>query len=96
MLDKIKMWILGSVIVKKVIQKVAKHAATALIGFLNSNWVAATVFPILVSLGISVDFDKLETGMIVLLTGLLGGLWNFIDHRFFNKSKVVPSELKAA
>lgn len=87
MIDKIKMWLLGSVIVKKVIQKIAKHATTALVGLLNSGWTAKVLVPILASLGIDINFDEFQVGMVVLLTGLLGGLWNFIEHRFFSKTK---------
>jgi hypothetical protein len=87
MFDKLKSWIIGSVIVKKVIQKVAKHASTALVGILSSGWAAKILVPILAQLGVSINFDEFQAGMIVLLTGLLGGLWNYIDHRFFNKTE---------
>lgn len=84
-MDKLKSWILGSVIMKKVIQKVAKHGATALVGLLSSVVFTGKVKPILDSLGIVIDVSQLEAGLIVLITGLLGGLWNFIDHRFIKK-----------
>lgn len=70
---------------KKVIQKIAKHGTTALVGLLSSVVFTAKVKPILDSLGIVIDISQLEAGLVVLITGLLGGLWNFIDHRFFNK-----------
>ncbi len=89
-MDKIKSWILGSVIMKKVIQKVAKHGATAIIGLLSSVVFIGKVKPILDSLGIVIDQGQLETGLIVLFTGLMGGLWNFIDHRFIKKGQTEP------
>jgi len=89
MIDKLKEWIIGSVIVKKVIQKVAKHGTTALVGILTSGWCSKILVPILNQLGISINFDEFQAGMIILLTGLLGGLWNYIDHRFFNKAEPV-------
>lgn len=85
MLDKLKAWIIGSVIMKKVVQKVAKHAATALMGLLSSIIFTDKVKPVLDSLGITIDQSELGAGLVVLITGLLGGLWNFIDHRFLNK-----------
>jgi hypothetical protein len=76
---------------KKVIQKVAKHGATAIIGLLSSVVFIGKVKPILDSLGIVIDVGQLQAGIIVLLTGLLGGLWNFIDHRFI---KTPPAPAK--
>lgn len=86
MINKIKTWIIGSVIVRKVIQKVAKHGTTAVLGLLNSGWAAEVLVPILNQLGISINYDAFQTGMVVLITGLMGGLWNFIEHRFFKKA----------
>jgi hypothetical protein len=73
-----------------VIQKVAKHGATAIIGLLSSVVFIGKVKPILDSLGIVIDQGQLETGLIVLFTGLMGGLWNFIDHRFIKKGQTEP------
>lgn len=89
MFDKLKSWVLGNVIVKKVIQKVAKHGATALLGFLNAPWASKVLVPILNQIGVNIDFDQFEKGMVVLLTGLLGGLWNYINHRFLLKTAPV-------
>jgi len=94
MFDKLKMWIIGSVIMKKVILKVAKHGTTALLGLLNSGWVAQVVIPILNQLGITIDYVQFQAGLVVLLTGLLGGLWNYIEHRFFKKTETVTAPAK--
>lgn len=83
MISKLKTWLIGSVIMKKVIQKIAKHAATALGGIVSGFWFTNHVAPILNQLGINVDFAQLEAGLIILLTGALGGLWNYLEHRFF-------------
>jgi hypothetical protein len=86
MIDKLKTWLIGSVIMKKVIQKVAKHAATALIGIMSGVWFSKNIAPVLNQLGISVDFNSFEAGLIIILTGLMGGLWNYLEHRFFKKA----------
>jgi|WetSurMetagenome_2_1015567.scaffolds.fasta_scaffold169932_2 hypothetical protein len=89
MFTKLKAWFIGDVIVKKVILKIAKHGTTALVGLLNSGWVANVLIPILNQLGISIDYTQFQAGLVVLLTGLLGGLWNYLEHRFF--SKIAPA-----
>jgi len=81
MIDKIKQWIFGKVILKKVIGKLAKHATGAFVGLLASPAVA----PWITKLGITIDPDKLEAGLIVVLVGLFGALWNYIEHRFIKK-----------
>ena len=77
MISKIKDWIFGKVILKKVLGKFAKHGAGALIGVLSSPVVA----PWLNNLGITVDETQLTAGLMVVLTGLFGAAWNFIEHR---------------
>jgi len=79
MLTKLKNWLIGSVIMKKVIGKLAKHASMALVGLLS----APTVAPWLAKLGIGVDVATLETALVVAITGLLGAAYNYIQHRFF-------------
>ena len=91
MIDKLKVWLIGSVIMKKVAQKVAKHATTALLGLMSGVWFSKNVAPILNQLGISIDFNSFEAGLVIILTGLVGGLWNYLEHRFFNKAEVKPA-----
>ena len=81
MISKIKMWILGSVIMKKVIGKFAKHMVGAVLGILASPHVA----PYLDKLGITVDSISMEAGLTIILIGFMGAAWNFIEHRFFKK-----------
>ena len=77
MLTKIKNWLIGKVILKKVLGKFLKHAAGALVGLLSSPAVA----PWLEQLGVSIDEAQLTAGLMVVLTGLFGAIWNFIEHR---------------
>lgn len=77
MLTKIRDWLIGKVILKKVLGKFVKHAAGALVGVLSSPAVA----PWLHNLGITVDETQLTAGLMVVLTGLFGAAWNFIEHR---------------
>ena len=81
MLTKIKQWLIGKVIIKKVLGKFVKHAAGALVAILSGPQVA----PWLDKLGVSVDETQLAAGLIVVLTGLFGAVWNFVEHRFFKK-----------
>ena len=81
MIDKIKVWLFGSVIIKKVIGKFAKHATTAIIGLVSSPAVA----PWLGKLGVDINPDTLEAGLFVVLTGLFGAAWNFVEHRVSKK-----------
>jgi len=81
MIAKIKAWLLGKVILKKVAGKFVKHAAGALIGLLSSPAVA----PWMDKLGISIDEAQLTAGLMVVLTGLFGAAWNFIEHRWIKK-----------
>lgn len=85
MFDKLKTWLIGSVIMKKVMGKVAKHATTAITGFVTGGWFAANVLPVLSQLGISINYETMSTGTEVLFIGLMGGLWNYIEHRFIKK-----------
>ena len=77
MFTKLKTWLLGDVILKKVVGKFAKHATGAIIGLLASPQVA----PWLTSLGVSIDETQLTAGLIVALTGAFGSIWNFVEHR---------------
>jgi hypothetical protein len=81
MFTKLKNWIIGSVIMKKVIGKFAKHATGALVGILASPKVA----PILDKFGISVDSAAMEASLIIVLVGLFGSIWNYIEHRIIKK-----------
>lgn len=85
MFEKMKLWVFQNVIIKKVIGKVAKHAATAIVGLLSTVVFATKVKPILDTLGIEYTPEKIAAGLVVILTGLAGGLWNYIEHRFFTK-----------
>ena len=81
MLAKIKEWLFGKVIMQKVAGKFAKHAAGALVGLLSSPAVAKWVE----ALGVTVDETQLAAGLMVVLTGLFGAAWNFVEHRFIKK-----------
>jgi len=83
MIEKLKKWILGSVIMKKVIAKFAKHGAGVVVGLMSAPWFLAKVQPILDQIGVTINAGQLETGMVVILTGLFGSAWNFVEHRFF-------------
>jgi len=85
MLSKLKNWLIGSVIMKKVIGKLAKHATGAIIGIMSASWFTGSVQPILDKLGITINEGQLETGLVVILIGLFGAAWNFAEHRFTKK-----------
>ena len=78
-------WFEG-VIMAKVYGKGARFAAGALAGVLSGPWFSKVAAPILNQIGISINFDTFEAGMIVLLTGVFGGALNFIKHRFFKSA----------
>lgn len=77
MIKKIKAWLFGSVIMKKVIGKFAKHATGAIVALLASPKVS----PYVEQLGVTIDSAEMEAGLTVILIGLFGSLWNFIEHR---------------
>jgi hypothetical protein len=79
MISKIKTWLIGSVVLKKVAGKFAKHGTGAIIGLLTSVKVA----PYLAQLGITLDPGQLEAGLTILLIALFGAIYNFMEHRFF-------------
>lgn len=85
MLTKLKRWIIGSVIMKKVIGKFAKHASGVLTGLLSAPLFVDKIQPYLDQLGITINEGQLEAGLVVVMTGLFGALWNFIEHRLLNK-----------
>ena len=66
---------------KKVMGKFAKHGTGAIIGFLTGPKVAA----IIASMGITFDPDKMEAGLIVVMTAAFGAIWNFVEHRIVKK-----------
>lgn len=74
MISKIKNWLIGKVILKKVLGKFVKHGIGTLLGI-------AGVQQFLVDTGIQIDLAKLESWAIVAIGGLFGALWNFIEHR---------------
>jgi hypothetical protein len=82
MFKKLKNWIIGKVIMGKVIGKLAKHGATAIVGLISAPMFVEKIQPILDQIGITINEGNLEAGLIVLLTGAAGALWNYIAHRF--------------
>jgi len=92
MLTKIKNWIIGKVIVKKVMGKWVKHASTALtgliLGVMSAPWFVSHVAPVMEKIPQLKDLftqDKLEAALFVIITGVGGALWNYIEHRFIKK-----------
>jgi len=81
MIGKLKSWIIGNVIMKKVAAKFAKHAVGVIIGLVSGGKVAV----ILTSLGIAIDPTQLEAGAIVFITGAFGAIFNYVEHRFIKK-----------
>ena len=81
-----KLWnkLVGQVIIRKVIGKFLKHGVTALAAYLGSK-------PVMDQLGISIDWTTFEGGALVILTGLGGAAWNFLEHRFFKKPAAAPA-----
>ena len=77
MFDKIKRWFLGSVIMKKVAGKFAKHAAGAAVGLLS----LPVVSKYMEQLGVTVDQAQMEAGLVVLIVGAFGAARNFVEHR---------------
>jgi len=75
-----KKWFQG-VLVRKVIQKIAKHGAGALVALLSSGWFASSIQPYLDQLGITIDKNSMEAGLIIIIAGVLGGLQNWLKHR---------------
>ena len=82
-------WFQG-VLVRKVIQKVAKHGAGAFIALLSGSWFINNIQPHLDELGVSVDATAMEAGLIVLIAGVLGGLQNWLKHRWNSEPPVTP------
>jgi len=74
MIQKIKDWLIGKVIMGKVAGKFIKHAIGAIAGL-------EIVQKFLAETGINVDWAKLETWAVVAGAGVFGALWNFIEHR---------------
>ena len=92
MLTKIKNWLIGKVIVKKVLGKWVKHAATALSGIIagamSAPWFATHAAPVVEQIPQLKELlapNNLEAALIIILTGLAGATWNFVEHRFFKK-----------
>ena len=84
MFTKIKQWILGKVIGKKVVGKLVKHATGALVGLIFGSKVAPYVQPVFEAMELTQG--ELEAGLIVALTGLFGAAWNYVEHRFIKPS----------
>lgn len=78
MITKIKDWIFGKVIVSKVIGKFVKHASGALVGLLFGDKIPL-LKPALEAAQLTEV--QVEAGLIVILTGIFGAAWNFIEHR---------------
>ena len=83
MINKLKQWIVGKVIMSKVGGKLIKHATGAVVGFLFGPTLAPVLEPIFSAM--EVTKDQVEIGLIVAFTGLFGAAWNYIEHRFIKK-----------
>lgn len=81
MITKLRNFLLGKVIVKKVIGKFAKHSTGAVVGFLSSP----QAIELLNSLGVTVDKEKFQAGLMIVFIGLFGAAWNFVEHRWLRK-----------
>ncbi len=78
MFTKIKNWIIGTVIMKKVIGKFVKGGVSTLAGL-------AGVSEFMVESGITVDWTQFETWAIGIIGGAIPAIWNYISHRFVKK-----------
>ena len=92
MLTKIKNWLIGKVIVKKVLGKWVKHASGAMSGLIlglkTAPWFVAHVAPVVEKIPQLKDLlsqDNLEAALVVILTGVFGAGWNYVEHRFLKK-----------
>jgi len=92
MISKIKNWLIGKVIVKKVLGKWVKHASGALsgliLGAMSGPWFVSHVSPIIENIPQLKDLftpTNLEGALIVVLTGLFGAIFNYVEHRFIKK-----------
>ena len=74
LLTVLRKLVFGKVIMKKVVGKFVKHATGALIALFASN-------PILAEAGINIDFAKFEAWLAVVVAGLFGAAFNFLEHR---------------
>lgn len=79
MIQKIKDWLFQGVIVQKVIGKFVKHAIGGLVAVVAAH-------PVIAQAGVTIDWAKLETWAIPVLTGLFGSAWNYVEHRFVKKA----------
>jgi|GEM_PF-6788858 len=84
MFEKLKQSLFEGVIVRKVIQKFAKHAAGAIVGLLFGPKLAAYSAPIFEAMDVSQA--QIEAGLIVAFVGAFGALWNWASHRFVKKA----------
>jgi hypothetical protein len=89
-MGKIKDWILGNVIVKKVIGKFAKHATGAIVGLLFGPKLAPILEPIFRAMELTPE--QLEAGLVIGLTASFGAIWNFIEHRFIKNKPAEPAK----
>lgn len=74
MFAKIKEWLFGKVILKKVIGKFVKGGLSTLAGL-------AGVSQFLTEAGIVVDWTKLETYLVAVIGGGIPAVINFFKHR---------------
>jgi hypothetical protein len=79
MIKKIKLWLFGKVLFGKVGGKFIKHGATVLVALIFSDRLQPVLGPVLKAMELT--DGQVEAGVIVILTGLLGSLANFIKHR---------------
>lgn len=89
-MGKIKEWIMGNVVIKKVIGKFAKHATGAIIGLLFGPKFAPILEPIFHAMGL--NQEQLEAGLIIGLTASFGAIWNFVEHRFVKNNPSEPDK----
>lgn len=78
MIGKIKEWIFGKVIFGKVLGKFTKHASGVIVALMFGDKFPF-LKPILEAMGLTEG--QVEIGLIVMMTGAFGAIWNFVEHR---------------
>ena len=83
MLTKIKSWLLGKVLMSKVVGKFVKHASAVVSGLIFGPKLEPILGPALDAMKLTPE--QVEVGLIVAMTGLFGAAWNFVEHRWIKK-----------
>lgn len=85
MMDKMKSWLFGDIILPRLLARGVRHATTYLASFLASAYFATKIEPILQQYGISISKAELVGSIGTILGSLSGAILHYVQYQVLKK-----------